>query len=93
MVPAMRASHAMVPIWSGGVDVKMSVEVGAAILMDKPLILVVQSGIPVPDKIVRVADRIIEVDITGAPDDWSADLAARVQAAVEELDDEGAIGG
>jgi hypothetical protein len=43
------------------VDVKFAVELGFLIMMDKPIILCVPPGTPVPDKLARVADAIIEM--------------------------------
>jgi hypothetical protein len=44
-------------------DIKFAVELGLAIMLDKPLVAVVMPGAPVPAKLRRVADRIIEADI------------------------------
>ena len=57
-------------------------------LLDKPIIAMVESGIKVPDKLVRVADEIVE---GGALDDpvfqkRITDAIARVQASLESAD-------
>lgn len=44
-------------------DIKYCVELGMMILMDKPIILIVPPGMNVPDKVVRVADAIIEMSM------------------------------
>jgi hypothetical protein len=44
-------------------DVKFATELGAAILLDKPLLAVVLPGASVPGKLRRVADRIVEADV------------------------------
>lgn len=67
MVPAMRDSACVAPMWTGKVDVKIAVEMGAAVLLDKPIILVVKSGVHVPAKLVAVADRIVEFSGPGDP--------------------------
>lgn len=85
MVPAMRQSDVVMPLWTGGFDVKLAVEVGAALLLDKPLVLIVQVGTPVPDKLVGVADRILEVDTRRPPGEWSADLRRRITKVVDEM--------
>lgn len=43
-------------------DVKYAVELAYSILLDKPIILLVSPGQRVPEHLVRVADRIVEVD-------------------------------
>lgn len=40
-----------------------AVELGIMIMLDTPLILVVQPGMQLPDKLVRIADHIVEGDI------------------------------
>lgn len=45
------------------VDVKFAVELGASIMLDKPIIAVVLPGARVPNKLRLVADRVVEADI------------------------------
>lgn len=45
------------------VDVKFAVELGMAIMMDKPIIAMVQPGIPVPARLRKVVDAIIVADL------------------------------
>ena len=61
-------------------DIKFAVELGMAMMLDKPLVMVVQPGTKVPDKIVRVADAIFEWD----PDD--PDAGKKMRAKIDELD-------
>jgi hypothetical protein len=44
-------------------DVKFAVETGAAIMLGKPILLIVAPGASVPGKLALVADRIVEADI------------------------------
>jgi hypothetical protein len=44
-------------------DVKFALETGMAVLLGKPIILLVQPGGEIPGKLRLVADRIIECDI------------------------------
>jgi hypothetical protein len=48
---------------SGDFDVKFAVELGAAIMLDKPIIAVALPGTPIPAKLREIADRIVEADI------------------------------
>lgn len=45
---------------SGETDVKFAVELGYMIMLDKPIIVVVQPGSKVPSKLALVADIIVE---------------------------------
>lgn len=61
-------------------DVKQAVEIGAILLLDKPLILVVATGASLPTRLARAADVVIE--------DWDPDnhdAQARLTAAVTGL--------
>lgn len=62
---------------TGDTDIKFAVELGLSIMLDKPIIAVVQPGTKVPERLVRVADEIVEVQY-GTPD-----ASAKVQAAIE----------
>jgi hypothetical protein len=61
----MRDSLAVTTLWSGDPDWKICLETGAAILLDKPIILVVLPGTKVPAKLALVADDIIESGADG----------------------------
>lgn len=83
LVPKIDGSSATVQILptSGEVDIKFAVELGISIMLDKPIIALVTPGAKVPDKLVRVADRIIEVDL----DKDFAKARNRIGEALEEL--------
>ncbi|MCC7423798.1 MAG: hypothetical protein IT428_26330 [Planctomycetaceae bacterium] len=68
-------------IINGTVDAKIAVELGAAILLDKPIIVAVVRGTEVPEKLRRLADSIVEVD----PDN-PADCVELHRAVVELVD-------
>jgi nucleoside 2-deoxyribosyltransferase len=44
-------------------DAKFCVELGVMIMLDKPIVALVQPGAKVPEKLKLVADEIIEADI------------------------------
>lgn len=48
---------------SGEYNVKLMLETGAAILLDKPILAVVPPGVNVPEKLRRAADEVVEVDL------------------------------
>lgn len=44
------------------VDVKFAVELGLAIMYDKPICAIIQPGTKIPEKLSRVVDRFVEMD-------------------------------
>ena len=65
LIPMLESSSVNVSLVpTGETDVKFAVELGLSIMMDKPIIAVVSPGAKVPDKLVRVADHLIEGDLT-----------------------------
>lgn len=61
MVPAMAESAFVISITptSGEGDVKYWVELGAAVMKDKPLLVVVLPGTVLPKKLIAIADEIV----------------------------------
>jgi hypothetical protein len=47
----------------GEFDVKFALETGAAILMGKPMLAIIQPGAEMPGKLGLVADEIVEADV------------------------------
>lgn len=64
MVPKMAGSAYVMTIAPDGgtADVKLAVELGFAILLDKPLIVFKQSGRVVGERLLRIADHVVEGD-------------------------------
>ena len=81
MVPKMRESAyvmSLVP-GDGEADVKFAVELGFAIMMDKPIILVMQPRQRIPEHLRKVADGFI---------DWSDDpavMAKRIERMMKKI--------
>jgi len=48
---------------AGKVDVKFAVELGLAIMLDKPIIALAQPGVPIPYRLRKVADAVITADL------------------------------
>jgi hypothetical protein len=86
VLPRIMSSGATVSILSGdgaGFDTKQALELGAMLLLDKPLILVCTPGTSVPSRLARAADVVIE--------DWSPDnldAQERIADAVRRLVEE-----
>ena len=86
LIPKLADSEVMlsiVPADAMDTDIKFAVELGLGIMMDKPIILMVRPGTRLPDHLVRVADDIIEGDISTE----GTAVAERIQAALDRLFD------
>lgn len=84
MKPEMEASAAIaqiVPDDPEG-DVKFWVELGASIMMEKPIVAVVFPGRTIPPKLARIADEIVHLP-DGVTPAASEDLADAIDRAVE----------
>lgn len=65
LVPKIKESNAFIsisPSSPDNVDIKFAVELGLAIMFDKPIISVIAPGTPIPEKLARVVDRFVEMD-------------------------------
>lgn len=45
-------------------DAKFALEIGAMVVLDKPIVLLVMRGRPISPRLARVADKIIECDLS-----------------------------
>lgn len=64
LIPMIESSEMTVsicPTSGDGVDIKFAVELGASIMLDKPIIVAVPPGRSVPDGLARVAHEIVEI--------------------------------
>jgi ribosomal protein L23 len=66
MVPAMKDSAVVMTIApdAGQHDIKIAVEIGYSILLDKPLIVIASPGRHIAERLLRIADHVITGDIT-----------------------------
>lgn len=64
-VPAIASSSYVIAVAPNGgtADIKIAVEIGLAILMDKPLIVLAPKDRTVAARLLRIADVVIEVDM------------------------------
>lgn len=62
-------------------DIEFALQIGACILLEKPLILLAQRGRTIPPKLRAIADRIIESDDLGSPDMNAAEIQDQLQQA------------
>lgn len=65
LVPMMaRSSAVVIPMGRDDTDVGFALQVGFAVIMEKPLLLIVPEGFDPPPKLEGIADRIIRADYT-----------------------------
>lgn len=80
LVPLINDSAISISVLpSGETDVKFAVELGFLIMLDKPIIIVVEPGAKVPPKLALVADVIVE----HSRDD--ASFNERIKAAIDQV--------
>ena len=86
MLPMLKGSAITIALLGGDVDAKQACELGFMIMLDKPIIAVVTAGAKVPDKLVRVADEIVEGSDMNDPSFQKrlTDAIARVQTKLGE---------
>ena len=81
MLPQMAQSVLCVTIFSKSApDIKQCLEVGAALLFGKPLILTVPQGAVIPENLRKVAAEIVEIDDYGDPE-----AMRKLQAAIQRV--------
>lgn len=91
LVPMLQQSAITVSLVpQGPADIKFAVELGLSIMMDKPIIAVVTPGRPVPERLIRVADVIVEGDMSTAK--GRRKLQEAIQEAIKRLEKLGLIG-
>jgi hypothetical protein len=65
--PKIQNSSVVMGLWTGNVDPKMAIEMGYAILLGKPIVILKKSGEDVPPTLARIADSIVEFDELSDP--------------------------
>jgi hypothetical protein len=87
LIPKMRDSQSVLmlaPDMKADIDIGFALQIGACILLEKPLILVVHPGRQIPPKLLAIADRIIEADLNGLPMD-DARIQEQIKQAMQDL--------
>lgn len=81
--PKIADSRFVVSLFSGKVDAKIAVELGAALLLDKPIVFVVYGDHTIPPHLAKLATRVVTI---GSDEDLgSGPGAERLQAALTEV--------
>jgi hypothetical protein len=81
MFPKLEASLMSMVVCDGRHDAAMAVQLGAMLLMDKPLIVVVVKGAKVSAKLRMIADELVEIDVF---DDTAREEVARAVGRLKE---------
>ena len=89
LIPKVEGTNLFVSITPSSpekVDVKFAVELGLAIMMNKPIVAVVQPGTPISEKLSRVVDRFVELDLKdpNGPERLSAVLKEMIEERGED---------
>lgn len=86
VVQKMHESAYVVTLVPGEFDVKFATELGAAVMMGKPILAVMMPGAKVSEKLARVADKIVHVDVD------TEDGRKKLAAVIHEFTKEHALG-
>ena len=92
MLPKLTGSAlaiSLVPEDGSEGDVKYWVELGASIMLDKPIVVVCAPGRQLPEHLVRVADKVLEVDLH--TDEGQRRLAETLTLLIHAAEEEGRI--
>jgi len=80
LIPKMKASVMCLSILDGTVDVKIGLEIGLALLLDKPLVIVaVGKGVKVSRRLRQIADLVVEGET------FDEAMKAKTAAEIEKL--------
>jgi hypothetical protein len=80
MFPQMEQSGIVIAFCKGKFDAKLALEIGAMLLFDKPMILVVSKLRPVPARLLRIADAVVTLD-----EDWATNPEKTADAVTEAM--------
>jgi hypothetical protein len=84
VLPEMRSSKICFVLLSDHVDAKICLEVGAAVLLGKPMLVATLGGAVVPDNLRRFASEIIELK-DGTPGKFSIESQVAMKDALERM--------
>lgn len=80
LIPKMRQSFMSITLLDGTVDCKLALEIGVALLLDKPLLIVaIGKNVQVSPRLRQIADLVIEGET------FDDAIKAKMQAEVERL--------
>lgn len=83
MFPKLRDSQMVVTLFAGEPDPKLCMELGAALLFDKPILGVAMGDFEIPDRLQRLLTDTVRIDDTESLREGPG--ADRLAAAIERL--------
>lgn len=87
LIPKMEGSNSVLmlaPDLSADFDISFALQIGATIMLEKPLILVIHPGRNIPSKLRAIADKIIEVNLDGVTMN-DAEIQEQIRQAMVDL--------
>jgi hypothetical protein len=90
LIPKMEESASVLmiaPNMSEKFDIEFALQIGASILLEKPLILLVHSGRTIPPKLRAIADRVIVSDLDPVSMN-AADIQDQIKQAITDFGDQ-----
>lgn len=81
LIPKIQDSNIFVSIVPNpeNIDIKFAIELGIAIMLNKPIIAAIKPGVKIPEKLSRVVDRFVELS------DNINNVAEAIKEAVEDM--------
>lgn len=88
VLPGLESSGAHCMFFAGGLepDINYAVELGLSVLLDKPILVVRPPGMEIPERLRRVADLVVEIDL--AQPGVGEHLGQLIKEFVDGLDEE-----
>lgn len=84
MYPMLKQAYMSVTVLGkSDPDPKFCLELGAALLFDKPLLIVALDGVHIPDRLRNLADNVVELDADQLISEGPG--AEKIRLAVEEM--------
>lgn len=83
MAEQLARSHCFVMHYSGKMDFKICSELGAGVLLNKPIVIMAPAGVSIPGKLIAVADEIVTWN--SHPETHAENVAAAILRVVNRL--------
>lgn len=79
-----KSAYVMSLVPAGEVDVKFAVELGLAIMLEKPIIAMAQPGTRIPRGLSKIADAVIVADLD--TEEGKTEAMSQIQQAMSRVD-------
>lgn len=81
LVPQIEKSNIVMTLYTGSIDAKIALETGVAVLLEKPILLVIAKGVEIPSHLLRIVSGIVTYD----PERGLPSYTEEIQAAAEQI--------